>query len=214
MKLNDILDCLSQWEQLIHDKAKNYSKLKKLISDVNYFKFKIHYTEKSAFIHAYPGIHKGKLQLFLLAEEFDNMASKNQIEDNIQISEVEHFTLLNTLEGTIPQGEALKRVKNWTKDCKAWIPKQAHCKSGFLKCYLIPVDDIQQEKGNETIAYFALKNEKDAVGFAADLILMDDDGSSLENAATYYDTVKLVPPFPPKTEMYLLAAAAETDVLD
>ena len=213
MKLKEILKCLSRWEQLIHNSKDNYKKLALLIAEANYFKFKIQYTEKSKYIRAYPGIHKGQLHLFILAEEYDTKAHKDHIEDHIQIAEVVREQASAQLSDSIPQDEALRRIHNWSKDCKAWIPKQAQGESGFLKCYLIPVEDLATENNCASIAYFALKEESNALGFSADLILKDDDGKSLEAASSYYDTVYLVPPFNPKKEMYLLAAA-ESHVLD
>lgn len=213
MKLKEIQKCLSRWEQLIHNSKDNYKKLTLLIAEANYFKFKIQYTEKSKYIRAYPGIHKDKLHLFIIAEEYDTKAQKDHIEEHIQIAEVVCEQASAQLSDSIPQDEALRRIHNWSKASKAWIPKQAQSESGFFKCYLIPVEDLAPENKCASIAYFALKEESNALGFSADLILKDDDGKSVEAASSYYDTVYLVPPFSSKKEIYLLTAV-ENYVVD
>ncbi|MCS3552661.1 MULTISPECIES: hypothetical protein [Sphingobacterium] len=213
MKLKEIKRSLAKWDKLIHDKSDHFKKLQNLISDVRYFKFKIKYSDKTKFIHAYPGIDDGKLKLFLIADEYDKKEYQDQLENYLQVSDVVTADQVPSLGDTIQRDEALKRIQNWNKDCKKWIPEQAASPTGFLKCYLIPIDDINQNNDCASLAYFALKNEDNKIGFAADLILKDDDDSSLEGASEFYDTVKLVPPFSPIEEMYLLSIT-ESNALD
>ncbi|HAK31046.1 hypothetical protein [Sphingobacterium multivorum] len=207
MNLKDIFKSLKKWDNLIHDNAKDFKKLKDLLLDVDYFKFRIPYTKASKFIHAYPGIYKGKLTIFIIADIYDTRKYKGELSKYLQMAEVVKYSKPQ-LSDEISRDEALTRISTWKKDCQCWIPKQAGCKTGFLKCYLIPTKDIMPDDEMGTIAYFALKNSENETTFEADLILKKDDGTAVESSSAYYDTVKLVPPFSPTEEMYLLSEAA------
>ncbi len=199
LDINQIKQCISEWGKLVREKSKSSTIIDRLISNKASFTFNVYFTKKSTYIHAYPGVFEGKLIIFLIAAEFDKYIYRNTLEKYISIAYPEDLKL--NLQDEIDKKEALIRISNWKKQVKTWIPKQASSETGFFKCYLIPANDL---KSKQSIAYFALKSVDTVTQYDADLIITNEANVDVTNAEAYYDTVRLVPPYRPEEEMYLL----------
>ena len=84
MNKDCIIKSLQKWEQI----RQNSPALLNYLNQGNCFRFtNHHYSESSNYRHAYPGIHEGKLKMFVIPSAYDNQSTK-EIASYVEVCEV------------------------------------------------------------------------------------------------------------------------------
>ena len=200
MKLDEITRAIARWQ---HAK-RNPNKLRKLLGTGKFFP--VYPTEQSddpkrRFLHAYPGIHKGRL-LFFVINALRDTEEQHHTGDGllscISICEIEDFDLIEDID-PIPPGEAIKRILSWHDHHEKWIRKEVTTIDGPFECYVIPQKGLGVNRDYQ--AFFALQSGIVSEDFRADLVLFDPQARTFPQVDhkenNFFDTVRLVPPFPP-----------------
>jgi len=153
----------------------------------SYFYFDLpSYAATSASMHAYPGIHAGKLKFFLIPSNYDAHGVPN-IENYITVCAVER----NLQGNRIPDREAAALVTCWDNNYETWIPDEVtNSPYGMFKAFSIPMADFEVIN---TRINLALKPSATATSsFTADVVV-----TNVEQTDTYYDDfAQSVPPYP------------------
>jgi len=155
----------------------------------------------STTLHAYCGITDSKLVFYLIPSEFDTPETQQEVILNKIITCPVQRIVGESPE--IPEEEAKRRIKYWKADLEEWLPQQISSEFGLFEAFAIPVADVMGSDGNANTllkytAYFALEKSPSAAGYSADLVLLDNHDN------VFYDTVRPVPPFPPKDGIFYL----------
>jgi hypothetical protein len=196
--LGDILNCMREWNS-IRDNATDVTEALTL---GNFFSF--NRDTQASNLHAYPGLCTADSQLFMFLIDADSDKALSEIElfDAITIC-----TMQKNLghSDEIPEVVAQQRINKWTKDFTSWATDQINHRletQGIFQAFNIP--SSYMEPNVEYTTFLGLKSDSSALtGYDADLITIDNSKSG----ATYYDTVRPVPPFDvaPPSSFYLLS---------
>ncbi len=201
MDKDSIVNSLKKWEDI----RKNGPELVNYLSQGNCFKFTDHqYSEPSEYRHAYPGIHDGKLKMFVIPSAYDKEATKD-IASYVEVCEVfpDPMPLYDpmTHNDRISDATAVRRVDRWDKDYTKWVPKKADSTDGFFKAYAIPSQDFAT---TDVKVRFALQTAvEQPMGYNADMVVACKEGKTI-----YEDYATPVPPFKPsitQASFYLLS---------
>ena len=204
-KKSIIIDSLQRWEDIRQDESELLSYLKQ----GNCFEFTDRfddpkYCEPSKYIHAYPGIHDGKLEMFVIPSAYDSEATKD-IAKYVEVCEVspDPMPLYDpmTHNDRISHATAVRRVDRWDKDYATWIPEKIATTEGVFKAFAIPAQDFVSQKVK---VRFALQDDAgQPMGFKADMVVACKEGKTI-----YEDFARPVPPYSPsitKASFYLLS---------
>ncbi|MES2485532.1 MAG: hypothetical protein V4581_06235 [Bacteroidota bacterium] len=195
MDITSILNSMKAYNLILGNSALLVDKFKQ----GSYFYFDLpSYASTSSNIHAYPGIHEGKLKFFLIPSNYDAHGVPH-IESYVTVCAVER-----NLEGNrIPDREAAALVSCWDSNYETWIPDEVtNSPYGMFQAFSIPMGDFEV---TNTRVNLALKPSATAVSsFQADIVVTNDAGSDV-----YYDDYATsVPPFSPSAlsaSFYLLS---------
>lgn len=159
----------------------------------------------SSYVHVYIGISKDleKVKLFVISDNFDSKKQEMKLEDHIYISNPIKFNTDEKLSEEIDEKKALKRIQRWKKSPKKYLKGELSDEYNAVRCFMIPTEDLLTPLNR---AYFSIKKAKDIKGldYQIDLIIKNIDISGVHESSTSYDTIRLVPPFPPSTENFYL----------
>lgn len=166
------------------------------------------------YIHAYPGVHKGKLVFFLINSLLDSswvfekeggqkMAQHIITEEVMYMDEVLFSMFMHTEKGVyfgekgnIGAKEAIKRITHWSLSKNKWINSKTNSSEGLFEAFTIPAKDLRQDV--EVFALFGLKEANGNHIPVADLIFWDKEKFILSKAGPaleFEDVVRPVPPF-------------------
>ena len=197
--LSSIIDCLSEWNRI----KDNPNLVVEYLSLGNSFSFE-RATSVTAVIHAYPGIsiRDKKFYMFLIDAVSDRESTDIALFNAITVCEVKFRT---SSPSQIPEEEALKRIEEWNTHYDSWATLQIENSEetkGIFQAFNMPSSYMQRNESYVT--YFGLKENSELTSnYAADLVTCYQSPA----AATYYDTVRPVPPFNinPLSNFYLLS---------
>lgn len=205
MNLQEIKYYISNWNIYL----KQFG-TKGLIKKLNLFEFFNFNCEKllgnsSTYVHVYIGISKDleEVKLFVISDNFDSKNHEMTIEDHIYISNPVKFNTNEKLSEEIDEKKALKRIQRWKKSPKKYLRGELSDEYNAVRCFMIPTEDLLTPLNR---AYFSIKKAKDIKGldYQIDLIIKNIDNARALESSTSYDTIRLVPPFPPSTEDFYL----------
>lgn len=185
--LESIISCIKEWDQI----RTSPTDVITFLNTGNYFN--LSRTRPTAQnLHAYPGISPvdNEMYMFVIDADDDKNSSEEDLFNAITICKVRK-NYGNSDE--IPEAEARRRMDNWNRDFAAWATAQINLQSqtqGIFKAFNIP--STYMEPNTQYATFFGLKTDSASpTGFDADLITTD----SSKGPATYFDTVRPVPPF-------------------
>ncbi|MVZ64600.1 hypothetical protein GQF61_01955 [Sphingobacterium sp. DK4209] len=206
MELKEIKEYLSNWANLLNKKD-GIKNLIDVLGKFNHFDFSIdkQLQQEAEYVHVYPGIsadHKD-IKFFVILDLFDKAGFKDNINSHLHICSPMSLSNQDQLGESIEDKKARKRIKRWQKNPKRYLIRKSALKHNLVRCFNVPVNDLITENNR---AYFAIKKAKDnkQVDYELDLILKNLSTDQLEESTESYDTVRLVPPYPPSMENYFL----------
>ncbi|TPN81741.1 hypothetical protein [Aquimarina algicola] len=166
------------------------------------------------YIHAYLGVHEGKLLFFLMNNIMDSeiefTKEGKRIEDFIVVEEAiymdqDQFAPFITTSQSryfnstdaIPSNEAITRIIHWSVLKNKWINSAITTPNGLFEAFVIPSVDLEKE--TEVFALFGLKKKKPGQYPEAELIIWNETKGFLlsnpEVESSFEDIVRPVPPF-------------------
>ncbi|QYJ68485.1 hypothetical protein [Flavobacterium litorale] len=179
----EIITAIHQWKNVSTDATTvvNYFR------QGNSFSYSIpKYAQASVNIHIYPAIHHDMLVFLIIPADYDKVAHDLDFQDFTYIS----YPMWNVGNGTLPDREAVERIKRWNDHYEQWIPQQINTVDGIFRAFRIGRDDFQVK---DTEINMALR--KDPIDplahFIADLIVTNKE----ETRVFYEDLAEPVPPF-------------------
>lgn len=204
MKNNEIFRYIHNWYGLLDRKAVN-DYLMALFSELDYFDFSVisylHADGES--VHIYPGISDDykTLKLFVIAARFDRAEFRDELDRYVYVSTPKQVPPVTAnINHEIDEDEAQKRIRRWNEAFTDTALHSAISHTLKVKCFIVPIEDIQTERSR---AFFAFK-EIAPGKYAFDLIIKklhwDQSADDFKESGGSYDTIRLVPPFPPEGE--------------
>ncbi|WP_299207990.1 hypothetical protein [uncultured Dokdonia sp.] len=206
MELKEITEAIKQWDT----SRKDVSLTKKLFSLGNCFTFELSDAVllEEEFIHAYLSVVKegtsDVLNMLLIASSKDH---KEQADIH------KHVAKIPVISEAIPKDivdpeEAKMRIRNWENHCEDWLESRSNQNKELHQVFVIPKKYL---KNNRTyIAFFALKDgvvtPNTINSLVGDMIVWDKVSSTIiypnsdDTSDTFYNTVRLVPPFGQKNK--------------
>ncbi|WP_109438777.1 hypothetical protein [Aquimarina sp. AU119] len=166
------------------------------------------------YVHAYLGVHEGKLLFFLMNNIMDSESEfgkeGERIEDFIIVEEAKYMDqdlfgpFITTSQSryfnstdAIPSNEAITRIIHWSVLKDKWINSAITTPNGLFEAFVIPSTDLEKE--TEVFALFGLKKKKLYHYPEAELIIWNEtNGFLLSNSeveSSFDDIVRPVPPF-------------------
>lgn len=206
MKLKEIQEYLSNWAKLLNSKD-GIKNLIDVLGEFNHFDFSIdkQLQQEAEYVHVYPGISADQkdIKLFVILDLFDKASFKDNITNHIHICNPIVSADQGQLGESIEDKKARKRIKRWQKNPKRYLLRKSALKHNLVRCFNVPINDLITVNNR---AYFAIKKAKDnkQIDYELDLILRNLSPDQLEESTESYDTVRLVPPYPPSLENYFL----------
>ncbi|WP_312334509.1 hypothetical protein [Sphingobacterium sp.] len=205
MNLEEVKSYIRNWNQYLREKG--IKGLVKKLEKFQYFEFNADKLlgGKSTYVHAYLGISEDleNVKLFIITDTFDSKKTLPYIEKHICVADPVKFEISEQLQAEISDKKALKRIKRWQKSPKSYLKGSFSEKNNVVRCFTIPTDDLRTQLNR---AYFAIKKAKDKapLDYEIDLIIRNIDTKEMKESNISYDTIRLVPPFPPTTENFYL----------
>lgn len=205
MNLKEIKFYISNWNKYLKNNGTNG-----LIQKLQYFEYFDFNTERllgsnSEYIHAYIGISEdlSDVKLFVISDTFDMDNIDLPMENHIYITSPVQFTNGESLKEEIIDKKAQKRLKRWKKSPEKYLKSKLTDDYNTVRCFMIPTADLLTTTNR---AYFSIKKAKVIKGldYQMDLIIKNLDTTGMHESASSYDTIRLVPPFPPTTKNFYL----------
>lgn len=205
MDLQEVKSYIRNWNQYLLQKG--IKGLVKKLEKFQYFEFDAEQLlgGNSEYVHAYLGISEdlNDVKLFIITDTFDSKKTLPHIEKHICVANPVVFGISEQLQAEISDKKAMKRIKRWQKSPKSYLKGSFSEKTNLVRCFTIPTDDLRTKVNR---AYFAIKKAKDTrpLEYEIDLIIRNIDMHNMKESNISYDTIRLVPPFPPSTENFYL----------
>lgn len=207
MKKQDIWRYIHNWKGML-ERHEATRILKRLYADKSHFDFRVlDFMQSGAKnAHVYPGVSDDykTLRFFVLSETFDCSTYRDSLDQYIYVSKPIKKTPQGVdLTSEISEKEAQKRINRWNKTFSGKVIDPAILELLKVKCFIIPMEDISTCVNS---AYFAFKVDKKTSVWSMDLIIRgchDDPDQTRSAPQVSYDTIRLVPPFPPKKQEQL-----------
>ncbi|PRD56651.1 hypothetical protein [Sphingobacterium gobiense] len=204
MKKKDIWRYIHNWKGML-ERHEAPSILQRLYADKSHFDFCVLDFMKSGAknVHVYPGVSDDyeKLRFFVLSETFDRSTYRDSMDHYIYVSKpVKSTDQEADLKSDISEREAKRRIDRWNETFSGKAIDPAILDLLKVRCFIIPMEDISTCVNS---AYFAFKVDKKTSVWSMDLIIRgcyDDQDDARSAPQASYDTIRLVPPFPPITE--------------
>ena len=138
MDLNQILECISKWNDL--RVAKDSDTINSLFKEGNSFLFETDnfVTGKDIFMHVYPGVtSEGELKFFLISSQNDNdeiCASAESAAPYITVCDLSENEILG---GGIDPKDAVGRIENWKHYHTEWIHNQVNTPENIFQALML-----------------------------------------------------------------------------
>ncbi|WP_313385302.1 hypothetical protein [Chishuiella sp.] len=206
MKLNEIQDYIKYWS--IYLKENRVKGLTKILKNYDYFEFESNPSlgSDSEYLHAYIGISKDikDIKIFIISDLHDCKERESDILKHISIASLKKETKKEMLKETIDDKRVKKRISRWKKNPYKYLQEEISEDYNLVRCFKIPTEDLLTTNHK---AYFAIKKARTAKekDYRLDLIIKNiEKNRSKQEDEISYDTIRLVPPFPPTTKTLFL----------
>lgn len=182
MTRQEIIAGIKKWKDISTDSATivNYFR------QGNSFSYSIpKYAQASTNLHIYPAISNDILVFFVIPADYDTVAHDLDFQDFTYVAPV-----MWNVGNTLPDREAIERIKRWNDNYEQWIPQQVTTVDGIFRAFQIGRDDFAVK---DTAVNMALRKDTvDPLALnIADLIVTNNDYSRV----FYEDLAEPVPPF-------------------
>lgn len=209
MKLDEIKGYIKNWSMYL--KENRVEGLTKILKDYEYFEFESNPSlgSDSEYLHAYIGISEDfkDIQIFIISDFHDCKEKKSDISNHISIANLIKYTKKDTkkemIKEVIDDKRVKKRISRWKKDPYSYLKEEVSGDDNLVRCFKIPTEDLLTTSHR---AYFAIKKARTAKekDYRLDLIIKNIEKDRMQEAEISYDTIRLVPPFPPTTKTLFL----------
>lgn len=200
MELKEIQNYIKNWSIYLNENG--IIGLIQMLKDYEYFDFTSDHSSEndSAYLHAYIGISKDlkDIKIFVVSDFCDCKEKQFDILQHISIVNAVKYSKKEMLNEIIDEKRAKKRISRWKKDPYFYLREEISGDDNLVRCFRIPTEDLLT---NAHRAYFAIKKARTAKekDYRIDLIIKNIEERSIQEAEISYDTIRLVPPFPPTT---------------
>lgn len=198
---------IHNWEGIFR-RADGESILGRLWMDAHYFDFRVvdFFHSEADYVHIYPGVDDActTLYFFVLSESFDTTEYRGKRSQLTFVATAQKEK--DSVHGIINHEEALERMQRWKRlflsnGTEGFQDKS--CEFFKINCFVVPMEDLQTGYSR---AYLALKEGEypHTDKCTLDLIIhgfLDKEFREAKcdekGAVKDYDTIALVPPYPP-----------------